>query len=146
MICCCTDILKKGIIEYADFFVACGYQRSKVLLEMQKVLTMTQEECLQTRERESTNRIPLVPTFNLHTTLIAEIARRNWNFLQSKERLARIFNKPPLVAYRRPISLRDRLVSAKFKTVGNTPLPRGREACGKPKCSWCKEIYFVTLR
>ena len=87
---------------------------------------------------------PLVTTFNPHTTLIAEIARRNWNFLQSKERLARIFNKPPLVVYRRPISLRDRLVSTKFKTVGNTPIPRGCEACGKPKRSWSKEINKTT--
>ena len=122
-ICSSTDTLKKRIAEYADFFVACGYQRTKVLREMEKVLTMTQEEFLQTRERESTDRIPLVTTFNPHTTFIAEIARRNWNFLQSKERLAHIFNKPPLVAYRRPISPRDRLVSTKFKTVNNTPVP-----------------------
>ena len=53
---------------------------------------MTQEECLQTKEKESTDRILLVTTFNRHTTFIAEIARRNWNFLQSNERLARIFN------------------------------------------------------
>ena len=111
---------------------------------MEKVLTMTQEECLQTRERESTDRIPLVTTFNPHTTFIAEIARRNWNVLQSKERLAHIFNKPPLVAYRRPISLRDRLVSTKFKTVNNTPVPRSRKACRKPKCSWCKGINKTT--
>lgn len=109
-----TDTLRLRIFEYADFFVACGYQRTKVLREMQKVLTPTREECLQTRERESTDRIPLVTTFNPHTTFIAEIARRNWNFLQSKERLARIFNKPPLVAYRWPTSLWDRLVSTKF--------------------------------
>ena len=25
-----------------------------------------------------------------------------------------------------------------------TPLPRGCEACGKPKCSWCKEINETT--
>ena len=31
-------------------------------------------------------------------------------------------------------------MSTKLKTVGNTPLPRGCEVCGKPKCSWCKEI------
>ena len=111
---------------------------------MQKVLTTTQEECLQTRERESTDRIPLVTTFNPHTTFVAEIARRNWNFLQSKERLARIFNKPPLVSYRRPKSLRDRLVSTKFKTVDNTLVSRGCEACEKPKCSWCKRINKTT--
>jgi len=31
---------------------------------------------------------------------------------------AHIFNNPPLVAYRRPMSRRDRLVGTKFKTVG----------------------------
>ena len=65
-----TDTLKKRIAEYADFFVACGYQRTKVLREMEKVLTMAQDECLQTRDRESTDRIPLVTTFNPHTTFI----------------------------------------------------------------------------
>ena len=106
-------------LSYADFFVACGYRRTKVLREVEKVLTMTQEECLQTRERESTDRIPLVNTFNSHTTFIAEFARRNWNFLQSKERLAHIFNKPPLVTYRRPMSLGDRLMSTKFQRLGS---------------------------
>ena len=130
--------------EYADFFVACCYQQTKVLREMEKVLTMTQEERLQTRKRESTDCIPLGTTFNPHTTFIAEIARRNWNFLQSRERLAHIFNKPPLVAYRWPISLWDRLVSTKFKTVNNTLVLRGCKACGKPKCSWCKGINKTT--
>ena len=108
---------------------------------MQKVLTLTQEECLQTKEREPTDRIPLVTTFNPHTTFIAEIAKRNWNFLQSKERLLLIFNKPPLVAYRRPKSLRDRLVRSRF--VNETPqnlIPKGCRACERTKCSWCKRL------
>ena len=92
---------------------------------------MTQEECPQARERESTDRIPLVTTFNPHTSFISEITRRNWNFLPSKERLTRIFNKPHLAAYRRPKSLRDRLVSTKFKRDDNTPAPRGCETYGK---------------
>ena len=46
-ICSSTDTLRKRIIEYSDFFVACGYERGKVLNEMQRVLTLTQEECLQ---------------------------------------------------------------------------------------------------
>ena len=112
---------------------------------MQKVLTLTQEECLQTKEREPTDRIPLVTTFNPHTTFIAEIAKRNWNFLQSKERLSLIFNKPPLVAYRRPKSLRDRLVRSRF--VNETPqnlIPKGCRACERTKCSWCKKINQTT--
>lgn len=144
-ICSSTDTLKKRIREYSDFFVACGYAQRKVLHEMQKVLTLTQEECLQTKEREPTDRIPLVTTFNPHTTFIAEIAKRNWNFLKSKERLSLIFNKPPLVAYRRPKSLRDRLVRSRF--VNETPqnlIPKGCRACERTKCSWCKKINQTT--
>ena len=132
-------------MEHSDFFVACGYAQHKVLREMQKVLTLTQEECLQTKEREPTDQIPLVTTFNPHTTFIAEIAKRNWNFLKSKERLSLIFNKPPLFAYRRPKSLRDRLVRSRF--VSETPqnlIPKGCRACERTKCSWCKEINQTT--
>ena len=113
-------------MQYSNFFVACGYAQHKVLYEMEKVLTLTQEECLQTKEREPTDRIPLVTTFKPHTTFIAEIAKRNWNFLQSKERLSLIFNKPPLVAHRRPKNLRDRLVRSRF--VSEAPhilMPKG---------------------
>ena len=141
-ICSSTDTLRKRIIEYSDFFVACGYERGKVLNEMQRVLTLTQEECLQTKERQPMDRIPLVTTYNPHATFIAEVAKRNWNFLQSKERLALIFNKPPLVAYRRSKSLRDRLVSTKFRngTTDNALIPRGCKPCQRPKCSWCNKI------
>ena len=98
-------------MEYSNFFVACGYKKDKVLSEMRKVLSLTQEESLQVREWGTTNRIPLVTTYNQHTSFIAEIANRNWHFLQSKERLARIFEQRPLIVYRRPKSVRDTLVS-----------------------------------
>ena len=117
------------------------YERGTVLKEMQRVLTLTQEECLQTRERQPMDRIPLVTTYSPHATFIAEVAKRNWNFLQSKERLPLIFNKPPLVAYRRPKSLRDRLVSTKLNgTTDNALIPRGCIPCQRPKCSWCNKI------
>ena len=49
---------------------------------MQKVLTLTQEECLQTKERQPMDRIPFVTTYNPHATFIEEVAKRDWNFLQ----------------------------------------------------------------
>ena len=102
---------------------------------------MIQEQCIQTRHRESTNRIPVVTTFNPHTTFISEIAGGNWKlFFQSKERLVHIFNEPSLVAHRWPRSLQNKLVSIKF----NTPVLRGCEEFGKPKCSWCKQINKAT--
>ena len=114
-ICSSTETLKQRIIEYSQFFVA--YKRERVLTEIRKVLALTQEESLQARERVSINRTPLVTTYNPHTTFTPEIANRNWHFLQSKERLAHIFQEPPLIAYRRPKSPRDTLVSSKLRNT-----------------------------
>ena len=83
-VCSSTDTLRKWIIENSDFFVACGYEGRKVLDEMQRVLTLTQKECLQTKERQPMDRIPFVITYNTHATLNVEVAKRNWKFLQSK--------------------------------------------------------------
>ena len=132
-ICLSTDTLKKWIIENSDFFVARDYEGGKVLDEMQY---------LQTKERQPMDRIPFVITYNTHSTLIAEVAKRNWNFLQSKERLALIFNKPPLITQRRAKSLRDRLVSTKCRNgaTDETLIPRGRSVCQRPRCSWGNKI------
>ena len=79
------DTLRKRIIENSDFLVACGYEGGKVLDEMQRVLTLTQKECLQTKERQPMDHIPFAITYSTHATLIVEVAKRNnWNFLQSK--------------------------------------------------------------
>ena len=139
-ICSSTHVLEQRIWEYSNFFVACGYKKDGVLSEMQKSLLLTQEESLRTRERHTTTRIPLVTTYNPHTSYIAEMANRNWHFLQSKERLARIFKEQPLIAYRRPKSLRDVLVSTKLrgKTTNDQTTTLGScGPCNKPKCSCC---------
>ncbi|CAH3185130.1 unnamed protein product, partial [Porites lobata] len=90
-ICSSTRLLEQRILEYSNFFVACGYKRDRPLSEMRKVLSLTQDESLRERERRTTNRIPLVTTYNPRTSYIAEVANRNCHFLQSKERLAHIF-------------------------------------------------------
>ena len=66
------------------FFVACDYEGGKVQDEMQRVLTLTQKECLQPKERQPMDRIPFVIPYNTHATLIVEDAKPNWNFLRSK--------------------------------------------------------------
>ena len=118
-----------------------------MLTEMRKVLSLTQEETLQPREGVSINRTPLVTTFNPHTTFIAEIANRNWHFLQSKERLVHIFQEPPLIAWRRPKSLRNTLVSSKLRNNywRNDNIAGGCGPCDMPRCSWCSRINKTSI-
>ena len=71
---------------------------------------------------------PVGPVRSLHrcplynTTFIAQIANKNWNSLRSKGRLAVIFKKPPLFAYRTPEQERTRFMR---NTTDNTLTPRG---------------------
>ena len=108
---------------------------------MEKVLDLTQEQCLKIREKSTTNRIPLVTTYSPYTAYTAEIANRNWNFLKSKERLAAIFTERPLIPYRWPMTLREKLVHTKFWNQ-NEPEPEdlGCKACQKTRCSWCNHV------
>ena len=58
-ICSSTTILEQRILEYSNFFVACGYKRDRALSETRTVLSLTQDESLRVRERHTTSRIPL---------------------------------------------------------------------------------------
>ena len=139
-ICSSTTILKQRILEYSNFFVACGYKRDRALSEMRKALSLTQDESLRVRERHTTSRIPFVTTYNPRTSYIAEVANRNWHFLQSKERLDHIFRERPVIAYKRSKSLRDVLVITTFmhRTSEAHAIIKGScGPCKKPKCSWC---------
>ena len=139
-ICSSTRVLEQRILEYSNFFVACGYKRDRALSEMRKVLSLTQDESLWGRKRHTTNCIPLVTTYNPRTSYIAEVANRNWHFLQPKKRLAHIFRERPIIAYRLSKSLRDILVSTKLTgrtSEGHTTTMGSYGPCNKPKCSWC---------
>ena len=132
-------VLEQRILEYSNFSVACGYKRDRVLSEMCKVLSLTQDASLQANKRHTTSCIPLVTTYNPRKSYIAEVANRNWHFLQSKERLAHIFRERPIIAYRRSKILSDILVSIKLTgrtPEGHTNTMGGCGPCNKPKCSW----------
>ena len=52
---------------------------------MQKVLTLTQEEYLQTKERETTDRIPLIITFNPTSHLLERLLNEIGIFSNQKK-------------------------------------------------------------
>ena len=114
---------------------------------MNKVLKLAQEESLHPREKGTNSRIPLITTYNPHTLFISGIPNRNWHFLQSKERLAKLFKERPLIAHRRPKSLTDILVSSKLRsetTKDKANTEHGCGPCNKPRCSWCLLIEKTT--
>ena len=69
---------------------------------------------------------------------------RHLGSFKSKDRLSRIFAELPLIAYRRPKNLPDKLVSSNCKEKtkqGNTNSCKPR---GRTECSWRRKINFTT--
>ena len=80
---------------------------------------------------------PYVITFNPYTACLAELINRNLDFQESKERLAKIFKKSPLIANRRLQSIRDTGLS---QSTPDQESAKGCSPCEKSRCSWCKFV------
>ena len=76
---------------------------------------MTRSSCLEKHEKKTTTRIPFVLTYHSNLPPVGKIINDHWNILQTKPKLRRTYKERPLVAYRRPKSLRDLLVKAEFQ-------------------------------
>ena len=84
--------------------------------------------------------MPLGTAYNPHNLFISGMANRKCHFLQSKERLAKLFKKRPLLAYRRLKRLWDMLVSSKLRgktTKYKANTENGCGPCNKTRCSCC---------
>ena len=64
--CICDDqeTLKKRIWQYTDYFVACGYRRSFVKKEMEKVLKIDWKNAVKKKEKRKESRTPLVVNYH----------------------------------------------------------------------------------
>ena len=132
--CICNDqeTLKKRIQQYTDYFVACGYRRSFVKKEMEKVLKIDWKNALKKKEKRKESRIPLVVSYHPDLPPFGRIINKHWPTLQSKKRLKKVFKNRPIVSYKRPRNLRDMLVKATFNyeenlwnnTIGCSPCQR----------------------
>ena len=131
-ICNDQETLKKRIWQYTDYFVACGYRRSFVKKEMEKVLKIDRKNALKKKEKRKESHIPLVMSYHPDLPPLGRIINKLWPTLQSNKRLKKVFKNRPNVFYKRPCNLRDMLVKATFnyeenlwnKSIGCSPCQR----------------------
>jgi hypothetical protein len=81
------------------------------------------------------NLVPLFLTYHPSLEKIAGIVRHHWKEIEKSETLAKLFPEPPVVAFRRPKSIKDILVRAAVSrhssTVGQC------KPCGDKRCKCC---------
>ena len=92
-------------------FTARGYSQTLVENQIKKAIAIPREATLKLAKKEKINRIPFVTTFNNTLPPLAQIIRNRWDILKLKPNLKDIFKEPGMLAYRRPMNLKDMIGS-----------------------------------
>ena len=86
-------------------------------------------------DKSKTDRVPLVLTYSKGLPSVRHIVKKNMEILYKSDRMKDIFEKPPILAFRRDKNNKDILVHKKHNTMFFKQ-PNKCEPCGT-KCALC---------
>ena len=115
-----------------------GYSSNLVSDGIDKAREQNRSDLLQYRPVQKTSRIPFVVTYHPNLPNLRQTIDRNWSNIENCPRLHRLFPEKPIIAYRRPKSIRDILVRAKLPQLDNPTVDGGSGPCGDPRCKTCQ--------
>lgn len=105
---------------------------------MQKALTKVLQATHVQYLRPKVKRLPLVLTYHPQTVKLKNIFIKNLHILKGDSLTKKIFSKPPMLAYRRDLSIGDVLTSTKIRT--SSSYIQGTYPCNHALCGTCKHV------
>ena len=90
---------------------------------------------------KNTKRPVFVVKFDRRLPSVTQITRRHWRTMVQDPYLATVFPEPPLIAYTRPQTIKDKLIRARLPPINSRPkrIIQGMHKCGK-KCDICPYV------
>ncbi|WP_419619241.1 GIY-YIG nuclease family protein, partial [Thiolapillus sp.] len=125
--------------EMANFFLQRRYPENTVKKALDQVRPIPRQKTLQPNSKTAAEERPIMSLlYHPSTIRVRKIILSNWSLLQARTEVAKIFSRPPLIAYKRDTNIRDMLVRSKLRqpatrTPGTTP-------CNQEKCKTCPFI------
>ena len=94
-------------------FVKRGYKLEEIHDQINKAATLKREDTLKLtkHDKNNTNRIPFITTFNSTLPPIKEIIHKRWDMLKLKPNLDDIFANPGMLTFRRSKNIKDMIKS-----------------------------------
>ena len=141
-ICSLQETREKRFSELKDLLLSRGYEARGIDAAVDRARKIPRLEALKRVVRSKTARRPVfVITYDPRLPSISGIVKKNWRSMVQDPHLAEVFPLPPLIAYKRPANIRDKLIRSKIpnKTSGR---PK-REVPGMKKCLNCPIYPFV---
>jgi len=120
-------------------FIKQGYPKFIIEKAFLKVRLLDRQEVLY-REKVSSNNDRIVFPIAFHPTnqLVCKTIKNNFEMLSEDQELSKVFNKPPMIAYKKDKSLKDLLVRSSISSVNVSDF--GMKSCGRKKCITCQFI------
>ncbi len=131
----CDTELKEKRSEMIEFFKDRDFPQSVLERAERRSQNISQEEALQPKSRENTNRIPFVTTFHPCVSKVFKILQKHWNILSDDTTTSTLFDTPPICATRRCKNLKDILVHT--KEIDDQDQLGGTYPCGRNRCLTC---------
>ena len=110
-----------------------GYREEELSREIERAARIERSDLLKYKDKSTSNRIPLIVTYNRQLPNLKKILDSTWNHLSINPEVQRKFVDKPIVCYKKNRSLRDE--------IGQTRLAKGRvvrkKSNKKGRCSPC---------
>ena len=137
-ICSNEQTTKKRLGELKCHLKKRGYNNASINHCFNKASGIDRKDLIQYKEKNANNRVSFVITYHPALSNLSSIVREHWTTIQKHPELCKIFKEPPVLAFRKPKSLKDILVRA---DISPRPAYNGQcQKCDSRRCMTCKNI------
>jgi hypothetical protein len=120
-----------------------GYNDRVIESGFSKASETNRNDLLEYKEKKINKWVPLVLTYHPSLEKISGIIRHHWKEIEKSETLAKLFPEPPVVAFRRPKSIKDTLVRV---AVSRPSLTVGQcKPCGDKRCKCSLQLQHAQV-
>ena len=136
-ICSTENKLNHRLGELRKHLLDRGYKKEHISTAFEKAENVDRDSLLVYKDKQTNNsRVPMVMTYHPDLKQLSSAIRKHWDLIENDPSLKNIFPQPPIMAYRRPRSLRDILVSSTV-TKRSPSTPGGYTPCKRKNCVCC---------
>ena len=122
-ICSTPEKLNKRLQELKELLLSRDYRPRSIDSAISRARAIPRERALERVDKKpNSQRVVFVITYDPRLPSISNIFKKHHSILIQDPSMKEIFPDPPLTAYRRPQSLRDKLIKAKILDLPNRSL------------------------
>ena len=136
---CSTENTKNARLgQLRKHLVVRGYNNNIIDSAFERANKTSRQELLEYKDKnKAANRTPLVLTYHPDFKNVSSIVQKHWKIIENDLNLKKVFSSPPVMAFRRPKNIRDKLVTSVLAKQPN-PSPGCYKQCGRRNCLCCK--------